>query len=304
MKRVVTFLCLLTWATSAWAQAPAITSHSGGLAHGSSVTLTVTGAGTKSQNTQLLWDPMNGTNGSTDVEGRTPPGTRRWLVSVGGGSPEPTLSNAVVRNTPGRTTSVFMQQSGGIPPPTIAVGGGTTGNLSLTAASLPNRQALGNGPLFFSAWINYTKDPNTNNIKTVRYWSRNGGDAPGLFWFANPSNLADDAVGHNRFYDVSVGEFADGNWHQTKHLIQWSTLTYIRAYFDNRLVIDTAPAGQYNAPNGGFTEGPWGNLPTGDEIDSNGWESQGNAAGGGSRERYYLADAFVDAGYNRVELCG
>ena len=38
-------------------------------------------------------------------------------------------------------------------------------------------------------------------------------------------------------------------------------------------------------------------------IDSYGWQSQGNAAGGGSRERSYLADAFVDAGYNRVELC-
>ena len=57
MTRVVAFLSLLTLATSASAQAPAITSHSGGLTHGSSVTLTVTGAGTKSQNTQLLWDP-------------------------------------------------------------------------------------------------------------------------------------------------------------------------------------------------------------------------------------------------------
>jgi hypothetical protein len=300
MKAVLASLCLLTWATSASGQA--ITSHSGALTHGSSVTLTVTGAGTKTQNTQLLWDPMNGTHGNTNIEGRTPAGTRRWLISTGT-SPEPSLSNAVVRNTPGRTTSVFMQQSGGTPPPTIAVGGGTTKYLGLTAASLPNRQALGNGPLFFSAWINYTKDPTTNNIKTVRYWDEDGVDAPGIFWFANPSNPNDDAAGHNRFFDVKMGQFGNGAWHQTKHLFHWSTRTYIRVYFDNRLVVDTNPAGQYNAPGGGFTEGPWGNLPEGDQIDSYAWESQGNATGGGSRERYYLADAFVDSGYNRVELC-
>jgi hypothetical protein len=266
------------------------------------VTLTVTGAGTKTQNTQLLWDPMNGTHGNTNIEGRTPAGTRRWLIS---GSTEPSLSNAVVRNTPGRTTSAFMQQSGGIPPPTIAIGGGTTRYLGLTAASLPNRQALGNGPLFFSAWINYTKDPTTNNIKTVRYWDEDGVDAPGLFWWANPSNPNDGAAGLNRYYDVKMGEFGDGRWHQTKHLFQWSTLTFVRVYFDNRLVVDTNPPGHYKAqaPGGGFTEGPWINLPAGDQIDSYGWQSQGNATGGGSHERYYLADAFVDAGYNRVELC-
>jgi hypothetical protein len=300
MKRVatITFLIATSAAATSWAQA--ITAHSGALTHGSSVTLTVTGAGTKPQNTQLLWDPMNGTNGSTDIEGRTPAGTQRWLVS---GSPRPSLTNAVVRNTPDRTTSVFMQQSGGIPPPTIAVGGGTTGNLSLTAASLPNRQALGNGPLFFSAWINYTKDPVTNNIKTVRYWSVDGGDAPGIFWFANPSNVNDDAIAHNRFFDVTFGEFGDGSWHQTKHLFQWNTQTYIRIYFDNRLVVDTDPPGHYNAPGGEFTEGPWGNLSEGNQIDSYGWESQGNATGGGTSELYYASDLYVDKGYNRVELC-
>jgi hypothetical protein len=301
MKRVVTSLCLLIWAASASAQS--ITSHSGALNHGSSVTLTVTGAGTKSQNTQLIWDPMNGTDGNTNIEGRTPAGTRRWLISVGGGSPEPMLSDDVIRNTPGRTTSVFMQQSGGIPPPTIAVGGGTVGFLNLTAASLPNRQPLGNGPLFFSAWVNYTKATSTNNIKTARYWSVSGADAPGMFWFPNPGNPNDDAIGHNRFYDVKFNQFGDGNWHHTKHLFQWNTQTFVKVYFDNRLVINTNPPGFYDAPGGGFTEGPWGNIAADDQIDSYGWESQGNATGGFSNELYYLSDAFVDAGYNRVELC-
>ena len=305
MKKVLVFTFVIAVAaTSAWGQA--ITSHAGALTHGSSVTLTVSGAGTKTQNTQLLWDPMNGTNGSTDIEGRTPAGTQRWLISVGGGSAEPTLSNAVLRDTPSRATSVFMRQSGGTPPPTIAVGAGLSTNLTLTAASLPNRQSLGTGPLFFSAWVNYTKDPASNNIKTVRYWSTNGGDAPGIFWFPNPSNPPsdDDAVGHNRFYDVGLAEFGDGNWHQTKHLFQWATsLTYIRIYFDNRLVVDTDPPGHYNAPGGGFTEGAWGNLASGDSLDTYGWESQGNASGGGSSESYYASDLYVDKGYNRVELC-
>lgn len=301
MTRVVAFACLLLCARTVAAQ-PSISAVSGTLTHGSSVTLTVTNAGTKTQNTQLLWDEMNGTHGTTDIEGRTPAGTQKWLVSTGS-SPEPTLSNAVTRATPNRTTSVFMQQSGGTPPPCIAVGAGTTANLSLTAASAANKQSMGNGPLFFSAWINYTKDDDTANIKTVRYWPEDGADAPGIFWFPNPSNPSDDAVGHNRFYSVTMSEFGDGAWHQIKHLFHWSEETYVRIYFDNELVVDTDPPGFYNAPAGGFTEGAWGNLAAGDQLDSYGWESQGNATGGGTSELYYASDFYVDKGYNRVEVC-
>ena len=88
---------------------------------------------------------------------------------------------------------------------------------------------------------------------------------PGIFSFPNPDSPASGTVGHDRFYDVSISHFGDGNWHQVKHLLQWNTQTYIRVYFDNRLVADTNPPGQYHAPNGGFTEGPWGNLPAGDQ---------------------------------------
>jgi hypothetical protein len=190
-----------------------------------------------------------------------------------------------------------MRQSGGTPPPAIAVGaGGSQTHLELTAASLPNRQSLGNGPLFFSAWLHYTPASITNNIKLGRYWALEAFNAPGFFWFASGNNPAGD-------HGPTMGALNDGNWHQMKHLFQWNTQTYVRFYFDNVLRVDTNPPGFYNATEAGFTEGEWENLAAGDQIDSYAWESQGNADGGGSNESYYLSDLFVDLGYNRVELC-
>jgi hypothetical protein len=312
MRRVFfrAFVAVVTvaWPALTWAQAPAITSHSGALTHGSSVTLTVTNAATKSRSTQVLWDTMNGSNGSTDLEGRNPDGPGAWLV-YGGSAPEPRLSNAVTRDTPSRTTSVFMRESGSSVPG-FCVGTNGTGYLTLTAASAGNTFAFAdNVRITLDFWMHYTKPTSTSNLKLSRQHSLNnpstGAGNRGFLWFVGGNDSAEAIVHGGMNTAFTLGDLDDGSWHHVQYLQRWSdTKADMEVYFrvDNVLYADTNPPGEYDSPQGGFSEGSWLLLPAGDRMGTLCLESQGHSGGGSHDESYYAADIYVDEGYNRVVL--
>jgi hypothetical protein len=290
-----------------------ISGVSGTKTHGSSVTITGSGFGTKPSQTPWQWDDMNGTDGDL-LE------PRGWLVANNGASPVPALSDAVVRSTPSRTTSALLSQRNGSVPGFSFGDNGKDGGveyLTLTSASAANRRVPPTGPLLVSWWMYVNQSTTTNNYKFARWHSYEFPATSGNeFWAFSGGNSGMGAMMNNGLAPESSD--LDGTWSHITLLMDWKDDdTFVKFYVWQGAgstmdvqgeMVDTDPpgVGDHSATAGWFfgTDATWHTLANGtDRISTFQFEHQDGTTGSPSRDgEYYLADILVDDKYNRVYL--
>lgn len=302
------------WATPSSAQSPAITSHSGSLTHGSSVTLTVRDAGTKPANTPFIYDSANGNPGD-QLE------PRGWLVHVN--TPRPVLASDVVRATPGRVTSIKMTHVTGGDNPGFSFGdngmGGGYEYLSLTPASAANRRVPPT-KMLIDYWMYLVQSTTSNNYKFMRWHSRfnplsgspggAGGSGGNELWSMPGGTGSTDSAIMGRYFFLGT-QHLHQRWTHITFLHEWGEIgrTYVKfSAFQgaggvvNKKFADTDSNGNYVAQDPGLTEGRWFYLAPGDRLSTFQFEHQDGTLGGPRNGAMYMSDIMVDSGYNRVVL--
>lgn len=317
MKRtiVTVFLSVFAaWATPSSAQSPAITSHSGSLTHGSSVTLAVRDAGTKPANTPFIYDSANGNPGD-QLE------PRGWLVHTN--SPRPALASDVVRATPGRQTSIKMTQVTGGDVPGFSFGDNGLGGveyLPLTTASLVNRRVPPQ-KMLIDYWMYLIQSTTSNNYKFMRWHSRFnptvgspngvGGSGGNEMWSMPDGTGSTDGAIMGRYFFVGT-QHLHQRWTHITFLHEWGVglgRTFVKFYafqgtggLVNKKFADTDANGNYVAQDANLTQGPWYYLAPGDRLGSFQFEHQDNTNDGVRNGAMYMSDIMIDSGYNRVVL--
>jgi hypothetical protein len=156
------------------AHAGTISSVSGTVSDGNTITVSGSGFGTKPTGAPWKWDALDGANGD-----RLEP--RGWLVHQN--TPQALLSNERLRPTSGAATTMRFANSGGSnqPVPWVGFGNNDGGYLDLTSASAVNYRPFPS-PAYIDYWMYFHPPAAATNYKFYRHHANISSGQPDGYW--------------------------------------------------------------------------------------------------------------------------